>query len=135
LRIRRLFLAPPPNRSYGSGRRCPTPAGRPRTPLPLTDDEKAKLAAWSRRPRSAQRLALRAKIVLAAADGRSNTAIAADLRVRRGVFKSVRELERAIEAYLAERNAGPKPFRWTATADLILRRVDDICKRTLNSGH
>jgi transposase len=56
-------------------------------------------------------------------------------RLRRGVFRSIRELERAIEAYLAERNADPKPFRWTATADLILRRVEDVCKRTLNSGH
>ena len=57
------------------------PAGRPRIPLTLTEDEKAKLTAWSRRPKSAQRLALRARIVLAAADGRSNTTIAADLRV------------------------------------------------------
>jgi transposase len=51
------------------------------TPITLTDDERMKLADWSRRPTSAQRLALRARIVLAAADGRSNTAIAADLRV------------------------------------------------------
>ena len=51
------------------------------TPISLTDDERMKLADWSRRPTSAQRLALRANIVLAAAAGRSNTAIAADLRV------------------------------------------------------
>lgn len=56
-------------------------------------------------------------------------------RIRRGVFRTVRELERAIEAYLAEHNANPKPFKWTATADLILRRVEEVCKRTLNSGH
>lgn len=56
-------------------------------------------------------------------------------RLRRGVFKSVQALEQAIEAYLAERNANPKPFRWTATADLILRRVEEVCKRTRNSGH
>ena len=56
-------------------------------------------------------------------------------RLRRGVFRSVADLERAIEAYLAERNANPKPFRWTATADLILRRVEEVCKRTCNSGH
>jgi transposase len=56
-------------------------------------------------------------------------------RLRRGVFKSVAALEQAIEAYLAERNANPKPFKWTATADLILRRVEDVCKRTCNSGH
>lgn len=56
-------------------------------------------------------------------------------RIRRGVFKSVKALEQAIEAYLAEHNANPKPFKWTATADLILRKVEDVCKRTLNSGH
>jgi transposase len=56
-------------------------------------------------------------------------------RIRRGVFKSVRALEAAIEEYLAEHNADPKPFRWTATADLILRKVEDVCKRTSNSGH
>lgn len=55
-------------------------------------------------------------------------------RIRRGVFRTVRELEQAIEAYLAEHNADPKPFKWTATADLILRRVEDLCKRTCNSG-
>ncbi len=56
-------------------------------------------------------------------------------RIRRGVFKTVRALEQAIEAYLAEHNANPKPFKWTATADLILRKVEEVCKRTLNSGH
>jgi transposase len=56
-------------------------------------------------------------------------------RIRRGVFKTVKALEQAIEAYLAEHNANPKPFKWTATADLILRKVEEVCKRTCNSGH
>jgi transposase len=56
-------------------------------------------------------------------------------RIRRGVFKTVKALEQAIESYLAEHNANPKPFKWTATADLILRKVEEVCKRTLNSGH
>jgi transposase len=56
-------------------------------------------------------------------------------RIRRGVFKSVKSLEEAIADYLAEHNADPKPFRWTATADLILRKVEEVCKRTSNSGH
>jgi transposase len=43
-------------------------------------------------------------------------------RIRRGVFKSVAELEAAIEAWLAERNSKPKPFRWTAKADTILAK-------------
>ena len=51
------------------------------TPVTLTADERFKLEAWCRRPTTAQRLALRSRIILAAADGRSNTEIAADLRV------------------------------------------------------
>src|SRR3954470_2917791 len=57
------------------------PRGPKPTPITLTDDERAKLTDWARRPTTAQRLALRARIVLAAADGHTNTAIAADLRV------------------------------------------------------
>jgi transposase len=43
-------------------------------------------------------------------------------RIRRGVFKSVADLEAAIEAWLAERNNKPKPFKWTAKADTILAK-------------
>jgi transposase len=56
-------------------------------------------------------------------------------RIRRGVFESVEALEAAIASYLAAHNSDPKPFVWTATADLILRKVEDVCKRTCNSGH
>ena len=56
-------------------------------------------------------------------------------RIRRGSFRSVKALEKAIEAYLTEHNKEPKPFRWTASADLILRKVEDVCKRINNSGH
>jgi hypothetical protein len=41
--------------------------GRPKTPLILTDDERTKLHSWANRPTSAQRLALRARIILACA--------------------------------------------------------------------
>ena len=43
-------------------------------------------------------------------------------RIRRGVFKSVAELEAAIQDYLAKNNAAPKPFVWTKTADIILEK-------------
>ena len=43
-------------------------------------------------------------------------------RIRRGVFKSVADLEAAIEAWIAERNTKPKPFKWTAKADTILEK-------------
>ncbi len=58
-----------------------------------------------------------------------------DKRIRRGSFRSVKALEQAIAAYLEAHNKDPKPFTWTASADLILRKVEDVCKRINNSGH
>ena len=50
-----------------------------RTTIVLTDDERAVLERWARRPKSAQALALRCRIVLGAADGESSVDIAARL--------------------------------------------------------
>ena len=56
-------------------------------------------------------------------------------RIRRGVFKSVAALERAIRDYLAVYNGDPKPFRWTKTADQILASVAAFCQRISVPGH
>ena len=56
-------------------------------------------------------------------------------RIRRGVFTSVVQLERAIADYLAEHNKNPKPFVWTADANAILERVRRVCARTSDPGH
>ena len=56
-------------------------------------------------------------------------------RIRRGAFRSVAALERAIKEYLEDHNRNPRPFVWTADADLILGRVKAICQRTSDSGH
>jgi transposase len=56
-------------------------------------------------------------------------------RIRRGVFRSVAALEAAIREYLEHHNASPKPFVWTADADLILNRIKGVCERTSDSGH
>ena len=45
-------------------------------------------------------------------------------RIRRGVFKSVPELEATIDDYLAKHNETSKPFNWTATAQDICKKVD-----------
>ena len=55
--------------------------GRPIALLALDGAERETLEQWTRRPKTAQELALRARIVLACADGRSNTGVAAELRV------------------------------------------------------
>ncbi len=44
-------------------------------------------------------------------------------RIRRGVFKSVAELEAAIQQYLEHHNADSTPFVWTASATAILDKV------------
>jgi transposase len=44
--------------------------------------------------------------------------------IRRGAFKSVLELEAAIDDYLAKHNETHQPFNWTATAQDILEKVD-----------
>jgi len=46
-----------------------------------------------------------------------------DQRIRRGVFRSVAELEHAIADYLTQHNQQPKPFIWTAKASDILEKV------------
>jgi transposase len=45
-------------------------------------------------------------------------------RIRRGVFRSIADLQAAIKAYLAEHNASPKPFIWTKSAEAILAKLD-----------
>ena len=45
-------------------------------------------------------------------------------QIRRGVFRSVPDLIAAIDAYMAQRNAKPKPFVWTKTAQEILAKVN-----------
>ena len=57
------------------------PRTRHSKPLLLTDDERRTLDQWARRPTSAQRLALRSRMVLACAEGLTNRAVARRLRV------------------------------------------------------
>ena len=54
-------------------------------------------------------------------------------RIRRGSFTSVRSLEKAIYEYLEHHNGNPKPFVWTADADLILGKIERLCERIVNS--
>ncbi len=46
-----------------------------------------------------------------------------DRRLRRGVFKSVPQLEQAIYDYIDHHNTNPKGFAWTAKAEAILAKV------------
>ena len=56
-------------------------------------------------------------------------------QIRRGVHRSVRQLETAIKSYLQISNEVPKPFVWTKTADDILAAVARYCQRTSETEH
>ena len=57
--------------------------GRPTVQIELSAEERETLRRWTRRRSSSQALALRSRIVLACADGKSNLAIAAELGVNK----------------------------------------------------
>lgn len=56
-------------------------------------------------------------------------------RLRRSAFRCVADLEKAIQDYILSNNADPKPFIWTASADLILNKVKAFCERINQSPH
>lgn len=60
--------------------------------------------------------------------------IITDRMIRRGTFHSVDELETAIYKWLAGWNRSPRPFAWTATADVILEKVRR-CKESVGTAH
>jgi transposase len=45
-------------------------------------------------------------------------------RIRRGTFRSVRELIKAIKDYVQQYNKNPRPFHWVASASQIIRKVN-----------
>jgi transposase len=55
-------------------------------------------------------------------------------RIRRGVVKTLAELENAIMTYLDHHNASPKPFVWTKSAGEIREKVARA-KQALESQH
>jgi len=55
--------------------------------------------------------------------------------IRRGAFKSVKELIEKIEQYLKEYNKHAHPFAWTATAESILAKIERLAKAISETGH
>jgi len=55
--------------------------GRPVPELTLTAEEREILQSWAQRRKTAQALALRARVILACAEGRSNTAVGSALQL------------------------------------------------------
>jgi transposase len=55
--------------------------------------------------------------------------------IRRGTFRSVKELVRKIEEYTRQYNRHARPFAWTATADSILEKIKRLSQAISETGH
>lgn len=58
-----------------------------------------------------------------------------DKAIRRGSFKSVRQLIQRIDQFVQHHNVNCQPFRWTATADSILAKLERLCSRISGTAH
>jgi transposase len=94
----------------------------------LSDAERVQLEAWARRRKSAQALAQRARIVLAAAAGAPNMRIAAELGVGRPMVTKWRSrfAEGRLDALVDE----PRPGRPRTISDA---KVEEVIVRTLET--
>jgi hypothetical protein len=58
-----------------------------------------------------------------------------DQMIRRGVHKSVQNLEKDIRDWISQWSQAPKPFVWKKTAEEILESLARYCRRISDAGH
>ncbi len=90
-------------------------------PLVLSAEERETLERWARRPKTSQALALRARVVLASAEGANNTDVGISLRVHRSMVARWRSrfLEKRLDGLLDE----PRPGAPRKISDADVERV------------
>ena len=99
------------------------PLGRPIPLLQLSREERETLEAWARRPKSAQALAQRARLILACAQGKSNTQVAQQMHVSKptvGKWRS-RFMARRLDGLLDVPRPGPPRHITDAHVERVLR--------------
>ena len=103
--------------------------GRPTVAVELSREERETLERWARRPKSSQALALRCRIVLAAAEGRHNNEVAAALGCHAATVSKWRRrfAERRLDGLADDPRPGP-PRKIT---DAV---VEEVVVRTLETA-
>ena len=102
--------------------------GRPRQPLSVTEGQREVLERWSRRPKSPHSIAQRARIVLLAADGLSNNAVADKVDVHQATVVKWRKrfLERGVDGLIDEPRPGaPRTISDADVEAVIVRTLED----------
>ena len=110
--------------------RCAGEMPDPRlAPLVLSEDERHTLENWAKRRRTAQGLALRARIVLACAQGGNNMAVAARLGVNRSTVSTwrARFLARRLDGLSDEPRPGvPRTITDAQVEEVVIRTLEEV---------
>ena len=102
--------------------------GRPKKPLEIVAADRDKLSMIARRPKSAQALAMRARIVLSCAQGMSNSEVARKLHITGATVGKWRERFRefGMDGLLDEPRVG-------APRKITDQQIEDVVTKTLES--
>ena len=102
--------------------------GRPKKTLQITDEDREKLNTMARRPKTAQAMAMRARIVLDCARGLSNSDVARKLNITGATVGKWRERFRkgGLEGLLDEPRVG-------APRTITDQKVEEVVTKTLES--
>ena len=105
--------------------------GRPIPPLTLAEDERRAMERWARRPKTAQALALRSRLILACATGKNKTTVAAELHVTKATVGKwrARFMERRLDGLLDE----PRPGAPQKISDDQVERVLTLTLETMSA--
>lgn len=102
--------------------------GRPKKPLEIAEEDRDKLSMIARRPKSAQAMAMRARIVLSCGQGMSNSEVARKLHITGATVGKWRERFRefGLDGLLDEPRVG-------APRKITDRQIEDVVTKTLES--